>query len=147
MTEKTALITNTPSQAIPRDTETGIEANIPVQQENTLYIEWDCTEDDIIPDMGDTAGVLQFTNDDTLFINPGETLPLYAIDIRRESTYQYLLQIGMEDVTILEYIEDSMIKTNDHVSLQYSIPTHPEYDLYMEYSISGAYWDFALVIK
>lgn len=144
---ETALITSTPSQVIPHDTEADIEANIPNQQENALYIEWDGAEEDIIPDMGDTAGVLQFTNDNTLFINPGETLPLYAIDIRRDSTYQYLLQIGMEDVTVLEYIEGSMIKTQDQVSLQYRIPAHPEYDLYMEYSISGAYWDFALVIK
>ncbi len=127
----------------------------PVEQTNIsttpdLYehsAEWDNIDDEIIPDLGDTEGILQFTNDDMLFLTPGETLPLYAIDIRRDSTYQYLLQVGMEDVTVLEYIDDSLVKTADNVSLQYHMPAHPEYDLYMEYSIDGAYWNFVLIVR
>lgn len=110
-------------------------------------VEWDDVDDEIIPDLGDTEGIMQFTNDDILFLIPGETLPLYAIDIRRDSTYQYLLQVGMEDVTVLEYIDDSVVKTVDSVGLQYHMPEHPEYDLYMEYSVNGAYWNFALIVR
>lgn len=109
--------------------------------------EWDNVDEEIIPDLGDTEGILQFTNDDMLFLIPGETLPLYAIDIRRDSIYQYLLQVSMEDVTVLEYIDDSLITTTDSVSLQYHMPEHPEYDLYMEYSVDGAYWNFALIVR
>ncbi len=145
---KTTFINNTLTPTIPYGTDIATDQDdTPVPQTDDTPMEWSDGANAIIPDLGDTAGVLQFTNDDALFINPGETLPLYAIDIRRDSTYQYLLQIGMEDVTMLEYIEDSLIKTNDQVSLQYNIPAHPEYNLYMEYSITGAYWDFALVIK
>lgn len=131
------------------------DTQAPVEQTNVfttpdLYeqsAEWDNVDDEIIPDLGDTEGILQFTNDDMLFLTPGETLPLYAIDIRRDSTYQYLLQVGMEDVTVLEYVDDSLVKTADNVGLQYRMPAHPEYDLYMEYSIDGTYWNFALIVK
>ncbi|MBD5467602.1 MAG: hypothetical protein HDR21_05560 [Lachnospiraceae bacterium] len=131
------------------------DTHSPVEQTNVftttdLYeqsAEWDNVDDEIIPDLGDTEDILQFTNDDMLFLTPGETLPLYAIDIRRDSTFQYLLQVGMEDVTVLEYIDDSLVKTADNVGLQYHMPAHPEYDLYMEYSIDGAYWNFALIVK
>lgn len=121
------------------------ESEIPAGLYNHDYIGME--QDEIVPDMGDTAGTIRFTGDDGLFITPGETLPLYAIDIRYDSVYQFLLQTGMEDVTILEYIDGSMEKTDDTVSFKYHIDQHPEYDLYMEYSISGAYWNFALIVR
>lgn len=104
-------------------------------------------EEEIIPDMGDTAGHVRFTNDEELFLVPGETLPLYAIDIWNESLYRYLSISNMTDVTTLEYVDGSCQKTDDTVSLRYHIAEYPEYDLYMEYHITDAYWDFALFVR
>lgn len=94
-------------------------------------------------DIGTDTKFLQFNNCDELY----SKLPMYAFNILRDSTSAYLEQSGLEDATVFTYVNDSLEITETNVSFICSIEEYPEYELYFDYSIDGAYYDYALLIR
>ena len=103
-------------------------------------------ENGIVSDMCDidmTEPFLQFNNCEELY---GQ-LPMYAFNILRDSTTAYLDQAELDDATILTYVDDSLEITETHVNFVCQIKEYPEYELYFTYSIEGAYYDYAILIR